>query len=169
MANSVESVVRLYGSVSSISLFEKVHMNEAKDDVLFERFLGEGESSCGAYVCDACYREGADAQPYEASLYLYIDSRWGEPMDWFRKIVALHHDLTFEISWSSAESLFVGSLDGVDGLVTKEEHRSDRELTVNDLFIMGIGDCEACECPSVEVLFGEECPTCAERELEGGK
>ncbi len=169
MANIVESVVRLYGSASSISLFERVHMNEAKDDVFFERFLGDGESSCGAHVCDVCYREGVDAQPYDASLYLYIDSRWGEPMDWFRKVIAIHHDITFDISWGSAEGLFAGSLEGVDGLVSKEEHRSDRELTDDDLFIMGVGECEECEHTSVAVLFGEECPTCAERELEGGK
>ena len=169
MANSVDSIVRLYGSVPSLNAFTAKHMNETKTDVLFERYLGEGESSCGAYVCDIDYREGINAQPYDANLYLYLDSRWNEPMDWFRKVIAMHDDITFDISWHSAESLFAGSLEGVDGLVTKEEHRSDRELTDDDLFIMGVGECEECENTSVAVLFGEACPTCAERESEGGK
>lgn len=162
MANTVESIVRLYGSVSSIVSFQEKHLSADKTEVLFDRVLGKYESSCGAFMFDSCYREGVDAQPYDASLYLYIESRWDVPMDWFHKVIAMHSDITFEISFNSAESLFAGSLEGVDGLVTKCECRSDRELTQEDLFIMGIGECEECDRCSVAVLFGEDCPHCLE-------
>lgn len=160
MANTCESVVWIYGSVPSISAFRNAHFPSDDSPNDFSRYLGEGESDCGAMLMDSNYYEGSHAQPYEASYALYIDSRWNEPMDWFRMIIAKHQDLTFEIRWGSAESLFAGHLEGVDGLVTKEEHRSDRDLTEDDLWLMGLGECEECEKHSVEVLFCEACPAC---------
>jgi len=160
MANTCESVVRIYGSAPLVLSFMETHLPSDDSPNDFSRFLGEGESDCGAMLMDSNYSEGLSAQPYEANLYLYIDSRWNEPMDWFRMIIAKHDDLTFDISWGSAESLFAGHIEGVGGLVTKEAHRSDRDLTEDDLWLMGVGECESCDKHSVEVLFCEACPTC---------
>jgi hypothetical protein len=164
MANICESIVRVYGTVQLVLAFKTEHVSGDLSSVYFDDVLVDGESSCGAVLTDLDHQvmDPSVNAPYEASLMLYVDSRWNEPIDWFRAIVARHKDLTFDISWVQAADLFAGGLEGVDGLISKESHRSDRELLVDDLFCMGVGECEECSKYSVAVLFDEECPFCIE-------
>jgi len=145
----------------------------------FDRFLGDGESACGAVLTDFDYKvSDSSVKPfYEASLFLYIDSRWNEPIDWFKVIVARHADVTFDISWVQAADLFAGGLQGVAGLITNHECRSGDELTDDDYWIMGIERDDEDE--AQEPQFGQcgkcggwvtfPCYDCQARELEGGK
>lgn len=140
MANTCESIVRVYGTVEAVGLFKKDHVSVDESTVDFDRFLGDGESACGAVLTDIDHTimDPFGNAPYEASLYLYVDSRWNEPIDWFNVIVARHADVTFDISWVQAADLFAGELIGVAGVVTKHECRSGDELTDGDYWVMGI-------------------------------
>jgi len=173
MANTCESIVRIYGSVDSVQSFTTEHVSGDLSSVCFDDVLVDGESSCGAVLTDIDHQVMVPIgyAPYGASLTLYVDSRWNEPIDWFKAIVARHKDLTFEISWVQAADLFAGSLEGVDGLVTKHECRSGDELTDDDYWEMGInrddhyepdfGQCGKC---GDWVHF--PCYTCKARALE---
>jgi hypothetical protein len=176
MANTCESIVRIYGSVDSVQSFKTEHVSGDLSFVYFDDVLVDGESSCGAVLTDIDHQVTVPVgyAPYGASLTLYVNSRWNEPIDWFRAIVARHKDLSFDISWVQAADLFAGSFEGSDGLVTKHESRSGDTLTDDDYWEMGINRDD-----HYEPQFGQcgkcgdwvtlPCCNCISRELEGGK
>ena len=177
MANICESIVRVYGTVQLVLAFKTEHVSGDLSSVYFDDVLVDGESSCGAVLTDLDHHvmDPSVNAPYEASLMLYVDSRWNEPIDWFRAIVARHKDLTFDISWVQAADLFAGGLEGVDGLISKHECRSGDELTDDDYFIMGIdreddaSDPQFGQCGKCGDWVTFPCCNCQARELEGGK
>lgn len=175
MANTCESIVRIYGSVDSVQSFKTEHVS-VTSPVGFERLLGDGESSCGAVLTDIDHQVmPLGIAPYGASLTLYVNSRWNEPIDWFQMLVARHKDLTFDISWVQAADMFAGSLEGVDGLVTKLDCRSGDTLTDDDYWEMGINreddasDPQFGQCVKCGEWVTLPCCNCISRELEGGK
>lgn len=177
MANTCESIVRVYGTVQSVLSFKQEHVSGDLSSIDFDRLLGDGESACGAVLTDIDHQvmDLSVNAPYEASLMLFVDSRWNEPIDWFRAIVARHADLTFDISWVQAADLFAGGLEGVDGLISKHECRSGDELTDDDYFILGIdrddedSDPQFGQCGKCGDWVTFPCCNCISRELEGGK
>lgn len=161
MANTVESIVRITGILEDIGAFRGTHFpNGSDDDLDFEVGLRQmvvlhpdtdmhDWSSCRARVMDWSCDEGYDYETVEnATLKLYIDSAWNEPIDWFQGIVSLHPELSFDISWACYEDLFAGELHGAGGVVTKHECRSDDTLTDEDKFVLGLIDSLDDEAPS---------------------
>lgn len=153
MANYVESIVRVRGIFEDVSAFRGKHFPNGSEGALdFEVGLRQmvvmhpetdmhDWSDCRARVTDwMCDELGQSGLGMDATLTLYIDSAWNEPIDWFRGIVALHPELSFDISWAGYEDEFVGELHGAGGVVTKHETRSDDELTQEDKFILGLID-----------------------------
>ena len=152
MANTCESIVRVVGLSEGISSFIGLHfpkgitggldtsagltkMREMHPD------YAHVFSDAGAWLTDWMYDEvGQSGLGLDATITLYIDSRWNEPIDWMQGVVALHPDLTFDISWQSYDDEFVGELHASNGLVTKHEVRSGEELTEDDKFVLGIED-----------------------------
>ena len=153
MANYVESIVRVHGIFEDVSAFRGKHFPNGSEGALdFEVGLRQmvvmhpdtdmhDWSDCRARVTDwMCDELGQSGIGMDATLTLYIDSAWNEPIDWFKGIVALHPELSFDISWAGYEDEFVGELDGAGGVVTKHECRSDDSLTDEDKFILGLID-----------------------------
>ena len=149
MANTCESVVRISGLQEDISAFRGLHFPNGSDGDL-DTSLGLNKmrelhpeyahvfSDAGAHVTDwTCDEVGQSGLGLDASLVMYIDSRWNEPIDWLQGIVALHPELSFDISWMGYDDDFVGELEGSKGEVTKHVVRCGEELTAEDRFLMG--------------------------------
>lgn len=155
MANYVESIVRITGILEDIGAFRGTHFPHGSDgDLDFEVGLRQmvvmhpqttlnDWSDCRARVTDWSCDEGICQMSdtvENATMTMYIDSAWNEPIDWFQGIVALHPELSFDISWAGYDDDFVGELHGAGGVVTKHECRSDDSLTDEDKFILGLID-----------------------------
>ena len=170
MANTCESVVRISGLKERLDNFLSVHIiQENKCDVIdasvgLARYKADGGyegGSCGLVLTDSNMNVYADPS-VTPDLTLYIDSRWSEPIDWFKGIVSLHPELSFDINWGQAADLFAGSLVASNGEVTEISIRTEDELTEEALWLMGVGWCDVCDKPSVAVLRDEACPNCEE-------
>lgn len=170
MANTCESVVRISGLKERLDNFLSVHIiQENKCDVIdasvgLARYKADGGyegGSCGLVLTDSNMNVYADPS-VTPDLTLYIDSRWSEPIDWFKGIVSLHPELSFDINWGQAADLFAGSLVASNGEITEISIRTEDELTEEDLWLMGVGWCDVCDKPSVAVLRDEACPNCEE-------
>lgn len=170
MANTCESVVRISGLKERLDNFLSVHIiQENKCDVIdasvgLARYKADGGyegGSCGLVLMDSNMNVYADPS-ITPDLTLYIDSRWSEPIDWFKGIVSLHPELSFNINWGQAADLFAGSLVASNGEITEISVRTEDELTEEDLWLMGVGWCDVCDKPSVAVLRDEPCPNCEE-------
>jgi hypothetical protein len=155
MANYVDSIVRVRGILEDIGAFRSTHFPNGSEGALdFEVGLRQmvvmhpdtdlhDWSDCHARVTDWMCDEGICHMTdtvEDATLTLYIDSAWNEPIDWFKGIVALHPELSFDISWVCYEDEFVGELHGSNGIVTKHECRCVDSLTDEDKFILGMID-----------------------------
>lgn len=170
MSNPCESVVRISGLRERLDNFLSVHiMQENKCDVIdasvglahYKADGGYEGGSCGLVLMDFYMNVYADPS-VTPDLTLYIDSRWSEPIDWFKGIVSLHPELSFDINWGQAADLFAGSLVASNGEITEISVRCEDELIEEDLWLMGVGWCDVCDKPSVAVLRGEACPNCEE-------
>jgi hypothetical protein len=152
MANTVESVVRIIGLSETIGAFRGIHFPNGSDGDL-DTSIGLNKmremhpeyahvfSDAGAWVSDWTFDEvGQSGLGLDAQMTMYVDSRWNEPIDWLQGIIALHPDLTFDISWAGYEDQFVGELHGSNGEVTKHETRCDEDLTDEDKFVLGLID-----------------------------
>lgn len=154
MANTVESVVRISGLLEHTGAFLGLHFPSGSDGDL-DTSLGLNKmrelhpdyahtfSDAGAWVSDWTCDEGICHMTdtvEDATLTLYVESRWNEPIDWLQGIIALHPELTFDISWAGYEDQFVGELHGKNGEVTKHETRCDEDLTDEDKFVLGLID-----------------------------
>lgn len=152
MANICESVVRICGLQEDISAFRGLHFPNGSEADL-DTSIGLNKmrelhpdyahtfSDAGAHVTDwMCDEVGQSGLGLDATLTLYIDSRWNEPVDWFQGIVALHPELSFDITWQEYNEQFVGELEGTKGEVTKHVVRCDEDLTEEDKFVLGLID-----------------------------
>jgi hypothetical protein len=172
MANTCESVVRISGLKERLDNFCSVHITqENKRDVIdasvglarYKADIGVDGGSCGLVLMDSNMNVYGDSS-ITPDLTLYIDSRWDAPIDWFRGIVSLHPELSFDINWGQAADLFAGTLVASNGEITELSIRTEDELTEEDLWLMGVGWCDVCDKPSVAVLRDEACPNCEEAE-----
>lgn len=139
MANTCESVVRIFGLKERLDNFRSVHIVGEKLDASvglarYKADTGYEGSCCGLRLMDTDQHEYEDS----SNLNLYIDSRWNEPHDWFRGIVSLHADLTFDITWTQAADLFAGTMVASNGEIIDLSIRDEDQLTDDDYFLMGI-------------------------------
>jgi hypothetical protein len=177
MANTCESVVRISGLKERLENFRSVHIiNENGTDVIdasvglsrYKADTGYEGSSCGLVLTDSDLHEYEDSSILP-TLNLYIDSRWNEPHDWFRGIVSLYPELSFDINWGQAADLFAGTLVASNGEITELSVREDDQLTEEDLWLMGVGFCNVCDKPSVDYMNDLPCPHCLEEVSDEGR
>lgn len=174
MANTCESVVRISGLKERLDNFLSVHIiQENKREIIdvsvgLERYkadTGCEGGCCGLRLMDSNMNVYTDPS-ISPDLTLYIDSSWDAPIDWFRGIVSLYPELSFDINWGQANDMFAGSLLASNGEITELSIRTEDELTEEDLWLMGVGWCDACDKPSIAVWRDEPCPHCLEKEAK---
>ena len=177
MANTCESVVRISGLKERLDNFIAVNIADllVKSgrqviDVSVGLARYKADTGCEGGCCglrlmdwNMNVYEGTSITP---DLTLYIDSSWDAPIDWFRGIVSLYPELSFDINWGQAEDLFAGSLLASNGEITELSIRTEDELTEEDLWLMGVGHCDVCDKPSLAYMRDEPCPHCLEEEAK---
>lgn len=184
MANTCKSIVRIIGLAESIDSFRGIHCPDGILDTSIGLNKMRELHPDYAYTFSDADARLMDYMHEDATLTLYVDSSWNEPIDWLQGIIALHPELTFDVSWAGYEDQFVGDLQGTNGVVTKHQIRCEDDLTEEDRFILGMED-------DVVTLAGDDdkndeepsfgqcgkcgdwitfpCYNCQARKLEGGK